>query len=101
MGTVGFFDLRNRDKYTQPVLLSILKYTQDLELPSKTWVSMLALGFFDLRKRDVPVIVPPVPTPPRNTSTLPSVCREVKDGLEEAELAALYPSTSASRGTSC
>ena len=39
------------------------------------------LGFLPLRKREVPVIVPPVPTPPRNTSILPSVCGEVGCGV--------------------
>mmetsp|Transcript_28868 Transcript_28868/g.60631 ORF Transcript_28868/g.60631 Transcript_28868/m.60631 type:complete len:206 (-) Transcript_28868:456-1073(-) len=36
-----------------------------------------SLGFLLLRKREVPVMVPPVPTPPRNTSTLPSVCSQI------------------------
>ena len=34
----------------------------------------VTFGFLVLRKREVPVMVPPVPTPPRNTSTCPSVC---------------------------
>jgi hypothetical protein len=35
------------------------------------------LGFFSLRKRPQPVMVPPVPTPLISTSTLPSVERQI------------------------
>ena len=34
-------------------------------------------GFFSFRKRAMPLMVPPVPTPTTRWSTLPSVCSQI------------------------